>query len=127
MLTKILAGGMAITLVGLAIVFNMLLASREANGRLESDVRKAEGVNERQELVVDRLRLDAAEKEAAYVAEQLRAKIAVNALITSQAQLRIEQDDFSRRLAAARLELSDEEMVCSEQPIPAAFIDSLRE
>lgn len=126
-LSKILMGTTAAAGLALLIVFKMLLASNEARGALSAQVREAGHVNDRQALVVDALELNRQETLVALEAERLKAKAAVDALVASQEGLLSAKGEFEDRLEAARMELSDEELVCALQPVPDSYIDSLRQ
>jgi len=127
MMAKVMAGGIAFLLVALLVVFKLLLSSHEARGALRAEVFEAEGINNRQAAVVDRLEANTADLLVQIKQEHARAQAATDALVASQAGLETAKGDFEDRLATARAELTNEELVCAEQSVPDAYIDSLRE
>jgi hypothetical protein len=126
MLIKLLAGGLGTSLVALLLVFNMLMSSKEANGELRGAVSEAAGVNARQSAVVAALEAAKDDLLAGIEAAEARAQAATDELIASQAGLVTAKNDFEGRLAAARRELTHEELVCAVQPVPDSYINSLR-
>ena len=126
MLSKIMAGGLVAALAALAIVFGLLMSAKTANGKLAADVDRVAAANSRQQQVITVLQ----DKSAALIAQVERER--ENALKANEALLTSEQDreqaerDFQVRLTAAKAELTHEELVCANEPVPAALIDSLR-
>ena len=127
MLTKILMGLTAATAIALLIVFNLLLSAKEANGMLQGAISEAGDINARQAMVVQTLESRRLELLASIDAERARAQVATDALIASQVGLETAKSDFEDRLAAARRELSNEDLVCATQPIPDSYVLSLLE
>lgn len=127
MLTKILLGVCAATALALGVVFKLLLASYEAQGQLRSEVAEAEAIVERQIMAREAVEANRRQLIESMAIERQRSEAATAALINSQAALTTARQEFQLRLEAATAELSDEEMVCAMQPIPAALIDSLRQ
>ena len=125
LMPRILGGASILLGVSAIILFNMLMASKEANGMLQGEIDEAVAVNARQKETIDFLQERRAQDEALLEAERLRAQGYVDRLVDATRQLGEEQQDFQRRLTAARKELSDEELVCSEQTVPIGFIRSL--
>ncbi len=127
MLTKIMMGVSAAAVIALLVVFKLLLSSNEARGALAAEVRNAGAVNDRQALVVDTLQKHSIQAAADLKAEKARSDAATEALIVSQGGLVTAKTEFEDRLEIARLELDDAELVCAIEPVPASYIDSLRE
>jgi len=126
MLSKIMAGGLVAALAALAIVFGLLMSAKTANGKLAADVDRVAAANSRQQQVITVLQ----DKSAALIDQVKRER--ENALKANEALLTSEQDreqaelDFQVRLAAAKKELTHEELVCANELVPAGLIDSLR-
>jgi len=127
MLTKILMGLTAATAIALLLVFNLLLSAKEANGKLQGAISEAGNINSRQAMVVQTLEDNRLKLLAGIDAERVRAQVATDALIASQAGLETAKSVFEGRLAAARRELSNEDLVCAVQPIPDSYVFSLLE
>ncbi len=126
MLSKIMAGGLVAALAALAIVFGLLLAAKTANGKLAADVDRVAAANSRQQQVITVLQEKSADLIARVERERDNVLKANEALLTSEQDREQAERDFQVKLAAAKVELTHEELVCANEPVPAALIDSLR-
>ena len=125
MLAKIFIGLTAVSVFALVIVFNLLLTSKEANGKFRGAIDEFGHINARQEVVIKSLEESRLNLLAEVETERVRADRATTALMVSQEGLEMAKDDFAIRLSAARKELSNDELVCATEPVPSAYISSL--
>ncbi len=125
MLSKALAGGLTAAVLALAIVFWLLLSAKEANGVLTQGIETAKGVNERQALVQAELQENHNNLLVQIEDERRKARIATAALELVQGDLVKNKADFDQRIKAAVAEMTDEELVCAAEFVPAGLIDSL--
>ena len=125
MLTKVLAGGLVLTVAALAIVFGLLLSAKEANGVLTQGIESARGVNERQALVQAELLANRDKLLGQIAHERRKVRVATDALQVVRGDLVKNKVDFDQRIKDAVAELSDEELECAAEFVPAGLIDSL--
>ncbi len=125
MLSKALAGGLVLVIAALAIVFGLLLSAKEANGVLTQGIESARGVNERQALVQAELQANHDKLLVQIANARRKAKVATDALELVRGDLVKNKVDFDQRIKDAVAELSDEELECAAEFVPAGLIDSL--
>ncbi len=125
MLSKALAGGLTAAVLALAIVFWLLLSAKEANGVLTQGIESARGVNARQAAVQAELQANHNNLLVQMENERRKTRIATDALELVQLDLVKNKADFDQRIKAAVTEMTDEELVCAAELVPAGLIDSL--
>ena len=125
MLSKVLMGLTAAAGIALWIVFSMLLSAKEANGVLTQGIETARGVNERQALVAAELQKNHDNLLIQIEQERVKTKIATDALDVSEKGLVTAKVDFDQRIKDALEGMTDEELVCASEFVPAGLIDSL--
>ena len=125
MLSKIMMGLTAAAGIALWIVFSMLLSAKEANGVLTQGIESARGVNERQALVAEELQKNHDRLLIQIEQERVKTKIATDALDVSEKGLVTAKVDFDQRMKDALEGMTDEELVCASEFVPAAIISSL--
>jgi len=125
MLSKIMMGGLAAALLALVIVFNLLLSAREANGTLQQGIEDAKGINERQALAMAAVQKNRDQLVVQINNERRRTRAATEALEASREGLVAAKVDFDQRIKLALEDITDEELVCASEFVPAGLIDSL--
>lgn len=105
----------------LIVLFKLLMASYEQQGKLVGEIEEAKAVIVRHEVTVAALQDARDEERAAREAEAKRADEAVRKLAESETTLEVQKREFEIELADIRLHLTPEERVCTEQPVPDAY------
>jgi len=125
MMGKVFWGALGATGLGLAIVFTLLLREKEANGVLKSDIQRVIDANKQEQAA--RIALaDRAESILARVSiERGAAERASEALVQAEVARGTQVAALEARLRAATENLSDEEIVCALEPVPADLLASL--
>lgn len=126
-MNKVVIGAGVAAGVALLVLFKLLMAAQEEKGRLAGEVEEAVAVIERNQLAIEAI-TDARDRERqAREAEAKRADEAVRRLAESDKALEDQKREFEIELADIRLELTPEERVCADQPVPDAYFVWLRE
>ena len=126
MIQKILAGGLAVTLLALIVVFNLLLSSKEANGQLTADLETAAEINEAQVTQIGILERNNELLQEQYALEQARAAAFTDAVVAGQQELERSKRDHAIQLAGIRDQLTPEERVCADERVPGAYFGGMR-
>ena len=127
MLSKIMAGGLAAAVLALMLVFSLLLDARQANGALISDIDRVATANARQLDAIEFLKLQSQKLVAQVKKRELRAWQAAEALTATELAREGDLVQFQVSLTKIREKLSAAEIVCADDLVPAAFIDSLHD
>jgi len=120
-------GVSAASVLALLFVFNMLLNAKEANGVLIQGIETAQGVNDRQKATLAEVQSNHDNLLVQIDQERVRTKEATDALEASEAGLDVAEANFNQRLKAAVAGMSDEDLECASEFVPAALIDSLHD
>ena len=127
MLGKLMVGGLAAAVLALMLIFSMLLDARQANGALISDIDRVATANARQLTAIEFLKLQSQKLVAQVTQRELRAWQAAEALTATELAREGDLVKFQASLAKIREKLSAAEIVCADDLVPAAFIDSLHD
>ncbi len=127
MLSKVMLGVSAAMGIALGIVFWLLLSAKEANGILQQGIDMADGVNARQAAVLDEVRANQASLLEQLKAQRIRTDAATKLLALSQDGLVTAKVEFDQRIKIALEGITDEEMECASEFVPAGLIDSLHD
>jgi len=125
-MTKILGGVAAASLLGLVIVFNLLLSSKEANGQLTADLETAVETNEASRELIVIQQKNIVGLQVQFEAEQARAATFTDAVVASQVELERSKHDHAIELAGIRDSLAPAERVCAVERVPDAYFVGLR-
>ena len=120
-----MAGGLAAAVLALLLVSDMLLDAKEANGTLVANIDRVASANARQVSALEFLKRENLKLIAQVEQREIRAHQATEALYATELAREVELNQFQDRLATIREKLSDAEIVCADDLVPAAFIDSL--
>ncbi len=127
MLSKLLAGGLAASVVALGIVFWLLLSAKEANGILQQGIDMAAGINARQALTLDEVQANHDNLLVQIEQQRVKTEAATKALALTQEGLITAKVDFDQRMKDALEGITDEELECAAEFVPAGLIDSLQD
>ena len=121
MITKILLGVSAASLVALAVLFKMLMSAQEAKGALEAEISEAVSVNAAQTQNIELLQQDNKQLMEQYEMERIRAAVFTEAVAVGQVELEKTKRDHATQLAEVRDSLTVEERVCADSRVPDAY------
>jgi len=127
MISKILLGGLAASMVALGIVGWLLLSAKEANGILQQGIDMAAGVNARQAATLVEVQANHDNVMDQLKEQRIKTEAATKLLALSQEGLVSAKVDFDQRIKVALEGITDEELECASEFVPAGLIDSLHD
>lgn len=120
-------GVSAASLVALGIVFWLLLSAKEANGILQQGIDMADGVNARQAVTLAEVQANHDRLLVQIEQQRIKTEVATKRLVKTQADLMTAEANFDRRIRVALEGMTDEELECASEFVPAALIFSLHD
>ncbi len=127
MLSKVMLGVSAAMGIALGIVFWLLLSAKEANGILQQGIDMAAGVNARQAAVITEVQANHDSTMKQLKEQRIKTDAATKLLALSQEGLVAAKVDFDQRMKVALEGMTDEELECASEYVPAALIFSLHD